>query len=135
MHPIRRALLAALFAGGMVALTAVPAGAGVVLTVSGTATCDPSTATTTIAWTINDVFVTGATVVATQTPSGETLTVTTNPLSGGANTATGTVPGTTVGVVTLSVAVVGGSTFQGTVDVGACPTPAAAVQGTADFTG
>jgi hypothetical protein len=133
MRALRRSLVVAVLAGAVVLAATVPTGAGIAPVITGTTSCDPATGTTTISWNIQSDA--AATVVATQTPSGEVLTVTTNPLSVGSNTATGTVPVTTVGIVTLSVAVVGGPTFTGLVTVAPCLVAAPAVSAAADFTG
>jgi hypothetical protein len=138
MPLLRRTFLAAVLAGGVLIAASVPGEAGVTLLVTGTATCDTATGTTTINWSILSSS-SAVTVVATQTPTGQTLTVTPNPIPVGPNgmaTATGTVPGTTVGTVTLTLDDIDSlNNFTGTVDVTACVAAAAAVEAPADFTG
>lgn len=148
MHPIRRTLLAALFAGGMLALAAAPVGAGVNdVTVAGTAACNPTTGQYDITWTLtSNQGSSGATITnATMTPPGSDLTasVSPNPIPGttippGHSTVSATLPGSTSGVVTLTVTFVAVLTTQrsGTVTLdGQCTVAAVAVESPVDFTG
>jgi hypothetical protein len=145
MHVLRRTALAILVAGGMVAVAAVPAAAGVEdLTVSGAAACDAATGRYTITWTItSEDTATGPLVTsATMNPDGSVLTVSPNPVPGtqippNVSTAVGSLPGTTTGPVVLTVVFPSPlSPRSATVLLdGLCTVAAVAVEAPVDFTG
>jgi hypothetical protein len=148
MHSLRRTLLAALFAGGMVALAAVPAGAGqnTPVNVAGVPTCNGATGNYDITWTLtktNQPSVPVQVTQAIQTPPGTDYVaqVTPNPIPadpGGmgvlqSSTLATTLPGNTAGPAVLSV-VAGGNPSAGTIVLdGACTVTA--VEVAPDFTG
>lgn len=115
---------------GVTLATLAPATAGdPAVSVSGTASCNEATGEHTITWTITNTGQGSPTVTATQTPPGSVLTVVPNPVpSPGQSTAQSTLPGSTVGVVQLSVAVVGGPTAAGQVTLTACTQAVVAVE-------
>ena len=149
MRPIRRTLLAALFAGGMVAVAALPAGAGqnAPVAVTGTATCNGTTGNYDITWTLtktNQPSVPQQVTSAIQTPPGTDYVaqVTPNPIPadpGGMgvlqhSTLATTLPGNTTGPVVLTVIASPAVASAGTIVLdGTCTI--AAVEASPDFTG
>ena len=133
---MRKFRLAAAAAGllALLVLTAGPAGGGISsVSVSGAFACNTTTGNFDITWTItkiNNPSSPTSITSATQNPGGA-LTPTPNPIPAGAGntaTATSSLPGTTVGPVTLSVVatgnpvpVVGTITLDGTCSIAAAP--------------
>ncbi len=109
MRAALRFLAAAVIAGAVFAAATVPVGAGILtITVTGQAACNPATGDFDITWTIaaNNASPPPAVTTAIQTPTGTDIASTLTPPAipqNGHSTATGSVPGTTTGPVSLVV--------------------------------